>query len=202
MTLVDDESMAPLLDVVGLPIQAQGLTLSTLKLLVTLDISRNMLTVLPVDFLLLTLLEKLNVKENQVLSLLLSLLDLLVQSTNTDAVKENQLSQLYLEFCMMPKLKEILRENNVWRSPHECIVALPTRCQYLYVCACFTSTKVQILTPGALLSARCLSTCGWCWRRIPRFLSHSTAAACRCSFYLLLLVQKHKYLQLRSSCRP
>ena len=80
MTLVDDESMAPLLDVVGLPIQAQGLTLSTLKLLVTLDISRNMLTVLPVDFLLLTLLEKLNVKENQVFSLLLSLLDLLVRT--------------------------------------------------------------------------------------------------------------------------
>ena len=121
MTLVDEEAMASLAEIIGAPIQAQGLTVSTLRLLTSLDVSGNSLAVLPVDLLLLTLLQKLNLRNNQI-------------------------STLYLEFCKMPQLSEILRDQNPWRSPHESIIDLPTPEMFEYMALVLEAHSTAILT--------------------------------------------------------
>ncbi len=89
------------IEVIGAPVQSRGLALSLLRNLTSLNISKNMLTVLPIDLLLLSHLQWLS-------------------------VSDNQLTTLYLEVAFMPMLTELVRLNNQWRSPHETVVALPT----------------------------------------------------------------------------
>lgn len=89
------------LEVIGAPVQSHGLALSLLKNLTSLNLSKNMLTIIPVDLLLLSQLQWLN-------------------------IADNQLTTLYLELAFMPVLTELVRLNNQWRSPHDTVVQLPT----------------------------------------------------------------------------
>jgi len=95
-----DEEALESLYVIGAPVQALGMTLSPLVNLHRLSVANNLLTMIPVDILLLTNLASLD-------------------------LSNNKLTILYLEFVYLPKLTELVVLNNDWRSPHASVVELP-----------------------------------------------------------------------------
>lgn len=119
LALMDEDALESLY-AIGAPVQAQGMTLSPLVNLTRLSVTNNLLTIIPVDLLLLTNLASLDL-------------------TN------NRFTILYLEFAFMPKLTELGVLSNDWRSPHTSVVELPFEMLMQYLAEVHKSHETGVL---------------------------------------------------------